>query len=138
MQVAGLVMEYGGDEEQTIAALLHDAIEDAPAGDAGTVRKQILTRFGQRVLDIVEGCSDADTQPKPEGRPRKERYLAHLDKATDDVLLVSAAEKLHHARAILTDLKEVGPALWDRFTGGRSGTLWYCPVAGACVPLRVA
>jgi (p)ppGpp synthase/HD superfamily hydrolase len=62
---------------------------------------------------------------KPEWRPRKERYLAHLDRATDDVLLVSAADKLHNARAILTDLKEVGSALWDRFTGGRSGTLWY-------------
>jgi (p)ppGpp synthase/HD superfamily hydrolase len=125
MQVAGLVMEYGGDEEQTIAALLHDAIEDAPAGEAETVREQIRIRFGQRVSDIVEGCSDADTQPKPEWRPRKELYLAHLDKATDDVLLVSAADKLHNARAILTDLKEVGSALWDRFTGERSGTLWY-------------
>lgn len=125
MQVAGLVMEAEGDEEQTIAALLHDAIEDAPAGGADRVRREIRERFGDRVLAIVEGCTDADVQPKPEWRERKERYLAHLPEASQDVLLVSAADKLHNARSILTDLKEHGAVLWERFAGEKSGTLWY-------------
>lgn len=125
MQVAGLVMEAGGDREQTIAALLHDAVEDAPAGEADLVREEIGKGFGERVLAIVEGCTDADEQPKPKWRERKERYLAHLPEASPDVLLVSAADKLHNARAILTDLKEHGAAVWDRFRGGRDGSLWY-------------
>ena len=100
MQVAGLVMEAGGDEELAIAALLHDAIEDAPGGDADRVRGQIRRRFGRRVLQIVEGCSDTDVQPKPEWRPRKEAYLRHLRSAHADVVLVSVADKLHTTRRI--------------------------------------
>ncbi len=125
MQVAGLVMEAGGDGEQTIAALLHDAIEDAPGGEADQVRSEIRDRFGDRVLAIVEGCSDADVQPKPPWRKRKEDYLQHLPEASQDVLLISAADKLHNARSILTDLKEHGAVLWERFTGEKNGTLWY-------------
>ena len=125
MQVSGLVLEAGGDEEQAIAGLLHDAIEDAPLGEADHVREEILGRFGSRVLAIVEGCTDADEQPKPPWRPRKENYLRHLAAASDDVMLVSVADKLHNARSILTDLREHGVELWGRFRGGRDGSLWY-------------
>lgn len=126
LQVAGLVLEAGGDEELAIAALLHDAIEDAPSGVAPRVRQEIRERFGERVLQVVEGLTDADTQPKPPWRKRKETYLEHLKReATPEVLLVSSADKLHNARAILRDLRELGPALWKRFAGGKEGTLWY-------------
>ena len=125
MQVSGLVLEAGGDEDQAVAGLLHDAIEDAPAGEADQVRDEIRDRFGDRVLAIVEGCTDADEQPKPAWRPRKEKYLRHLATASQDVMLVSVADKLHNARSILTDLREHGHELWARFRGGREGSLWY-------------
>ena len=96
MQVAGLVLEAGGDEDLAIAGLLHDAIEDAPGGDVDTVRSEIRSRFGSTVLRVVEGCSDTDVQPKPPWRERKESYLAHLADAEDSVLLVSAADKRTH------------------------------------------
>jgi GTP pyrophosphokinase len=75
MIVAGTVIEHGGDEDQAIAALLHDAIEDQP--DDGRTRDHIRKRFGARVLALVEACSDADSHPKPPWRERKDRYLAH-------------------------------------------------------------
>ena len=121
LSVAGLVLEHGGDEEQAIAALLHDAVEDQGAHQATT----IADRFGDRVTAIVIGCTDADTLPKPPWQPRKEAYIAHLEHATADILLVSCADKLHNARAICTDLRTIGSAVYDRFTGGRDGTLWY-------------
>jgi GTP pyrophosphokinase len=125
MQVAGLVLEAGGDEEQAVAGLLHDAIEDAPDEEVEAVRREIRRRFGDRVLRIVEGCSDAAGHPKPPWKVRKERYLTHLPDASPDELLVAAADKLHNARAILTDLRQHGPGVWERFNGGREGTLWY-------------
>lgn len=125
LQICGLVLEAGRDEDQAIAALLHDAIEDAPPGEAPSVRAEIRRRFGERVLRMVEACTDADEQPKPPWRPRKERYLAHLPEASADALLVSSADKLHNARAILRDLRRVGEELWLRFSGGEEGTLWY-------------
>ena len=125
LQVSGIVLEAGGDEDQAIAGLLHDAIEDAPAGEADTVRREILERFGERVLALVEACTDADTQPKPPWGERKCAYLEHLKTVEHDALLVSAADKLHNARAILRDYRAVGDALWCRFAGDRDGTLWY-------------
>jgi (p)ppGpp synthase/HD superfamily hydrolase len=109
--VASLVLEHGGDEEQAIAGLLHDAIEDVGAGVAITIREL----FGDRVLRIVEGCTDAIPDAlgqKPDWRTHKEDYLAHLERADYDVLLVSASDKLHNARAILTDLRAIGPAVF--------------------------
>jgi (p)ppGpp synthase/HD superfamily hydrolase len=126
LQVAGLVLEAGGDEELAIAGLLHDAIEDAPAGHAARVRTEIATQFGDRVLAVVEGLTDADTHPKPPWEQRKRDYLAHLSRNADaGVLLVSSADKLHNVRAILRDLRTIGDAVWSRFAGGRDGTLWY-------------
>jgi (p)ppGpp synthase/HD superfamily hydrolase len=122
LSVCGLVLEHGGTEEQAIAALLHDAIEDQ--GGAAT-RETILRLFGSEVAAIVEGCTDADTIPKPPWRERKERYLAHLADAPEDVRLISCADKLHNARTILADLRVSGAEVWNRFRGGREGTLWY-------------
>jgi (p)ppGpp synthase/HD superfamily hydrolase len=121
LDVASIVLEHGGDEEQAIAGLLHDAIEDAGAHQEA----EIATRFGPRVASIVRGCTDADTIPKPPWRERKEAYIAHLETAPPDVLLVSAADKLHNARSICTDLRTHGLVVYERFKGGREGTLWY-------------
>jgi GTP pyrophosphokinase len=120
--VASIVLEHGGNEDEAIAALLHDAIEDQ--GGAST-REEIRRRFGHTVVAIVDDCTDADVIPKPPWRMRKEAYIAHIAHATPSVRLVSAADKLHNARAILTDYRILGNALWRRFHGGKEGTLWY-------------
>ncbi|MBI3695772.1 MAG: HD domain-containing protein [Acidobacteria bacterium] len=122
LAVAGIVLSHGATEDEAIAALLHDAIEDQ-GGDA--TRRQILARFGPVVAEIVEGCTDTDQDPKPPWRPRKEAYIAHVRHASPSERLVSAADKLDNARSILRDYRAVGEAVWRRFTGGREGTLWY-------------
>jgi (p)ppGpp synthase/HD superfamily hydrolase len=116
------VLEDGGDEDEAIAALLHDAVEDQGGQKTLTA---IRARFGERVARIVEGCTDADTTPKPPWRERKERSIVHLRHAPADVRRVSLADKLHDARAILRDLRARGDALWSRFNSGKTGTLWY-------------
>ncbi len=120
--VASIALEYGANEEEAIAALLHDAVEDQ--GGAPT-REEIRRRFGDTVTAIVDGCTDADTTPKPPWRQRKEAYIAHIPSASPSVLLVSAADKLHNARSILRDYKILGESVWQRFKGGKDGTLWY-------------
>jgi GTP pyrophosphokinase len=120
--VAGLVLEAGGDEDLAIAALLHDVVEDC---GGAPMLKEVRRRFGKRVAHVVAGCTDADTYPKPPWRARKEKYLKHLRTADSDVRLVSAADKVHNARAILTDYREIGEPIWERFLGKRQGTLWY-------------
>jgi (p)ppGpp synthase/HD superfamily hydrolase len=120
--VASLVFEYGGTEKEAIAALLHDAVEDQ--GGLPTL-EYIRSHFGQDVANIVESCTDAYVVPKPLWRPRKEAYIAHVAHAGPSAQLVSTADKVHNARAILKDYRELGEAVWERFTGGREGTLWY-------------
>jgi (p)ppGpp synthase/HD superfamily hydrolase len=122
LRVAGTVLEHGADEDETIAALLHDAVEDQ--GGAATGR-MIGERFGPRVADIVRGCSDTDVTPKPPWRARKEAYLAHLGEASPSVRLISAADKLDNVRSMLAAYRVMGEAIWQRFRGGRDGTLWY-------------
>jgi (p)ppGpp synthase/HD superfamily hydrolase len=122
MAVSAIVLEAGGDEELAIAALFHDAVEDQ--GGAAT-EKTIRRLFGDRVADIVAECSDTDIEPKPPWRERKEAYLAHLKTASDDALLVSAADKLHNARAILADYRLLGDDLWERFNASKTDQLWY-------------
>jgi (p)ppGpp synthase/HD superfamily hydrolase len=122
LAVTALVLEYGGDEDAAVAAVLHDVVEDA----GGRPRlADVRACFGDAVADVVEACSDADSIPKPPWRGRKEAYIARLVSAPPIVHLVSAADKLHNARTLLSDHCEIGAALWDRFRGGREGTLWY-------------
>jgi len=144
---AAIVLEHGGDEDEAIAALLHDAIEDQ---GGAAVREEIRRRFGQEVLEIVEGCSDTESssqspsppaplpaggargggfsavgRPKPPWRQRKEAHIARLRHASASIRLVSAADKLHNARALLREYRARGESIWDHFRGGREGTLWY-------------
>ncbi|MDP8929463.1 MAG: HD domain-containing protein [Actinomycetota bacterium] len=122
LSVCGLVLEHGGSEEEAIAALLHDAVEDRP--DRTSLEK-IEERFGDEVARIVRGCSDTVTHPKPQWRPRKERYLRHLESVDEAILRVSCADKLHNVRTMLTDLRKDGDKFWDRFNAGREEQLWY-------------
>ena len=122
LAVAALVLEDGGDEDQAIAALLHDAVEDQ--GGKQTLQL-IQERYGENVAQIVAGCTDADHIPKPPWRQRKETYLEHLIRATAEVRRVSLADKLHNARSLSQDLRRDGEAVWGRFKGGKQGTLWY-------------
>jgi GTP pyrophosphokinase len=120
--VASIALEYGANEDEAIATLLHDAIEDQ--GGAAT-REEIRRSFGDTVTAIVDGCTDAETIPKPPWRQRKEAYIAHIPVASPSVLLVSAADKLHNARSILKDYRILGEVVWKHFKGGKEGTLWY-------------
>ena len=122
MGVASLVLEFGGDEDMAIAALLHDVVEDC---GGAPMLKEIRRKFGIRVAKIVDGCTDSDVEPKPPWRERKETYIRHLKSADADTRLVSAADKLNNVRSILSDYREVGEAVWERFHGGREGTFWY-------------
>jgi (p)ppGpp synthase/HD superfamily hydrolase len=122
LAVASIVSENGGTEDEVVAALLHDAPEDQ-GGEARL--EEIRARFGDRVAEIVDGCTDTYETPKPPWRERKERYLAHLTDASGSVRLVSSADKLHNARAVLSDYRLLGDDLWTRFNGGKEGTLWY-------------
>jgi GTP pyrophosphokinase len=122
MGVASLVLEFGGDENLAIAALLHDVVEDC---GGAPMLKEVRRRFGSRVAKIVDGCTDSDTDPKPPWRERKESYIRHLKSADAETRLVSAADKLNNVRSILSDHREVGESIWARFHGGREGTLWY-------------
>ncbi|CAG0955880.1 guanosine-3',5'-bis(diphosphate) 3'-pyrophosphohydrolase [Burkholderiales bacterium] len=121
--VAGLVARYGGDEEQQIAALLHDVLEDA--GEHWAPR---IAEFGPRVLAIVRACTDGTPDAsghKAPWRERKEAYLKHLAETPADALLVSACDKLHNIPAIHLDLTETGASVFDRFSADRESVLWY-------------
>lgn len=127
LAVAATVLEYGGDEDLAIAALLHDAAED----QGGRRRlDDIRNRFGGRVAEVVEACSDTladNAADKEDWSVRKERHIQHLGSVDDGILLVSLADKVHNARSILRDLrkKEIGPKIWDRFSNPRERSLWY-------------
>jgi (p)ppGpp synthase/HD superfamily hydrolase len=122
ISVSAMVGEYGGDEEQMIAGLLHDSIEDQ-----GVTEDELRARFGDRVARIVVACTDSFETPKRPWRERKERYLALLRDKPADIKLVSACDKLHNARSIDRDrsLPDVGEAIWGRFSVSRDQTLWY-------------
>jgi (p)ppGpp synthase/HD superfamily hydrolase len=122
LSVTALVLEAGGDEDQAIAALLHDVVEDC---GGAPILEEVRQKFGDRVARIVDGCTDTDEYPKPPWRARKERYLRHLQQGGEDVRLVSMADKLHNVRSIVLDYRTIGEKIWERFTGGREGTLWY-------------
>jgi (p)ppGpp synthase/HD superfamily hydrolase len=124
MGVASIALDHGADEDQAIAALLHDAVEDGGQHFAEIIREQ----FGDRVADIVEGCTDGVPDAsgiKEAWLPRKQRYIAHLRQSPEDVLLVSDSDKLHNARAIVEDLLNIGRSVFDRFTATPEQTIWY-------------
>lgn len=134
LAVSGIVMENGGTEAEVIGALLHDAIEDQEShADRLRVKHEIREYFGLEVLNIVEGCSDttAESILPPNGdkidwKVRKTEYIDHVRHASASVRLVSSADKLHNARAILADYREIGDALWDRFNmKDKKEHLWY-------------
>jgi (p)ppGpp synthase/HD superfamily hydrolase len=123
--VSSLVLEAGGDEDMAIAALLHDGPEDQ--GGQATL-DEIRALFGDRVARIVGGCTDSlaeNPEEKDDWHKRKTDYIAHLQSADDDSLTVSLADKLHNARAIVSDLLITGATMWSRFRAGPDDILWY-------------
>lgn len=120
--VCSIALEYGANETEAIAALLHDAVED----QGGLERlEDIRSRFGNDVAEIVMGCTDSFQTPKPPWEERKRAYLAHLPSASGSILLISASDKLYNAQATLRDLYRVGNEIWKRFNVPREKTLWY-------------
>jgi (p)ppGpp synthase/HD superfamily hydrolase len=122
LSVSALVLEFGGTENEAIAALLHDAVEDQ-GGMA--VLAEIEAQFGAEVAEIVIGCSDSTGLPKLPWKTRKTQYLQHLANASSSIQLVSLADKLHNLRDILMTYRKIGEKTWDRFNGKKEGTLWY-------------
>ena len=128
LSVTGLSLEFGTTENEAIAAVLHDVVEDIPVTlGADWARRWIRFEFGQEVLDIVEGCTEAAIQPKPSWRERKMAYVRHLESASKSIVLVSASDKVHNVRSILMDYRELGDRLWARFNAdaGKAGTIGY-------------
>jgi len=124
--VCALVLQDGGSEDEAIAALLHDALEDHPE----SIRpEEILRRFGEVVLEMVQSCSDTPVDfrggEKPPWRERKERYLAHLAHASSGARRVSLADKLYNARELVADVRQEGGRTWARFNASRDDQLWY-------------
>jgi len=120
--VTAIAMEYGANETEAIAALLHDAVEDC----GGEKRlRDIEKKFGKGVAKIVDGCTDTYEKPKPAWLERKKNYVAHLKDSDSSTRLVSASDKLHNTRAILAELRRHGLQVFERFSGKKDGTLWY-------------
>lgn len=122
LAVSGLVMEFGGTEDEAIAALLHDALEDQPER---TSYQRIEADFGPEVARIVLECSEVGEIGASLWRQRKAGYLAHLREADRSVLRVGLADKLHNARSMVTDLRVHGTEVWDRFNADRADLLWF-------------
>ncbi len=133
LAVAATVLEFGGTEEEAIAALLHDAVEDQ--GGAAT-RELIARMFGEGVATIVDACTDTDIEPKPPWKRRKDAFIATLPEVSSSALLVILADKLHNIRSTIRDLGSAGEEVWKRFRGGREGTLWYYRAVADALPPR--
>src|SRR4051794_15975356 len=141
MSVSALVLEHGGSEDQAIAGLLHDAVEDAAPGQGPDVLAAIGDEFGAAVRAMVEACSDSlnDEGHKRPWRERKLDYVAELRqpvKKSDDALLVIAADKIHNARSIARDLRTYGPSFWSTFSACEHDLLWYYTVVEAAIAER--
>lgn len=122
MAVSATVGGHGGTEDQVIAGLLHDAAED----QGGSVTLQcIRERFGDTVAEYVLACSDSLEPPKPPWFERKQSYIAALRKKSPEIRMIVAADKLHNARCIVSDLRTIGNEVWKRFHQGRDDVLWY-------------
>jgi (p)ppGpp synthase/HD superfamily hydrolase len=144
MSVSALVLEHGGSEDQAIAALLHDAVEDAPAGKGLTVLEDIRDRFGEPVAEIVAACSDSLNETGAGKAPWAERKRAYTDglrdagKKSDDALLVTAADKIHNGSCIAADLRTYGSEFWSTFNACEHELLWYYTSVDAAVGERLA
>lgn len=137
VSVAGLIAQFGGDEDQQIAGLLHDVLEDGGPEYASLIELD----FGPRVLRLVRGATDGvpdSTGRKLPWRLRKEGYIEHLANAEDELLLVTGCDKLHNARSIVEDLESIGLSVFDRFTGKLEGTIWYYQTLDKLFALRNA
>jgi len=117
-----IALDYGATEDEAIAALLHDAIEDGLPTDAA---RATVWSFGDEVGRIVEACTQEEPSPSVPWRQRRGEYVARLADEDRAVLLVSASDKLHNARSIVRDLREVGDGLWGRFSSTKEDKLWY-------------
>lgn len=122
LAVAGMVSEHGGDEDQVIAALLHDSVEDQ---GGRPLLEELRDWYGDHVAALVEACTDAFDRPKPPWKERKLGYLARIPQAPREARLIIAADKIHNLRSLIADYEIVGEKLWDRFTASRDETLWY-------------
>jgi (p)ppGpp synthase/HD superfamily hydrolase len=120
--VSGIVLQHGGGEDEAIAALLHDTVEDC-GGKPVMVR--IRKRFGDNIADLVDGCSETDIQPKPPWRERKDGYIESIKSANPSVRLISCADKIHNASSIISEYRKVGERVWDRFKANKTETLWF-------------
>lgn len=125
LAVCATVLEHGGDEDTAIAALLHDAVEDQ--GGLKTL-EAIRARYGERVANIVSGCTDS-VAPNPAikapWRERKVSHINHLRSATSDVALVTAADKLHNLNAQIRDVRRQGATTMARFNASPEDIIWY-------------
>ena len=124
--VCALVLVDGGDEDEAIAALLHDSIED----HADVVTRELLeARYGARVAQLVQDCTDTPADyaggKKPPWRQRKEAYITHVRETPPERLRVSVADKVDNLRAILANHRVLGAALWTRFNAGQADQQWY-------------
>ena len=122
--VAAIVIQHGGGEDEVIAALLHDAVED----QGGLPRlDEIREKFGERIARIVDGCTDSYevSGEKREWGERKRAYIEKVAGAPEDIRLVSATDKLANAREVLADFRVEGDAVFNRFQGRKQGTMWY-------------
>jgi (p)ppGpp synthase/HD superfamily hydrolase len=126
LSVCALVQLDGGSQEEAIAALLHDAIEDKSTQIS---REEIGKQFGQKVLNIVKISSDTPSDyvggPKPPWKERKQAYIKHIYETDPALLRVTVADKVDNARAILADYQRIGDEVWKRFNAGKDGQLWY-------------
>ena len=122
MSVSALILEAGGSEDEAIAGLLHDAVEDQ--GGKAT-REEIREKFGETVVEIVDGCTETDITPKPPWKQRKIDYIENIRNGSDSVKLVSLADKLHNARSLLIGYRNKGDKLWDYFSGSKEDKLWF-------------
>jgi len=122
LAVCALVLEHGGDEDQAVASLLHDAPEDQGGRD---MLDRIRDEFGPRIADLVAACSEPPELKDASWRARKDAFLRNLEDAPADALLVVAVDKVHNLACLLDDRHRIGDAVFDRFNGGKVGTLWY-------------
>ncbi len=119
LAVAALVLEDGGSEDEAIAALLHDSVEDQGGLE---ILEKIKQDFGENVAKIVAGCTESETFPKPPWKERKSRYLQQIRAGSKAVQRVFLADKLHNSRCLLLQLQQEGKGVWQQFRGGKSGT----------------